>query len=121
MKTLRKFNEYFYSEGEEMMEKPDTDMKNQLSKEEMKDLEDLSRGKNFEVRVGDYTVTKPSELDGGYVITDSKGKTMQIRPDQVEKKSKSVDVDVELAVLDVLTGKKMFESRRHRASKRNRV
>jgi len=117
MGSLKKFNEYFYPETEV----PNTENTSKVSPEKMKELEELSRGKKIEVTVGEYKITKPSELDGGYVITKGDGKAMQVKEGTVKKKGGAAYTDLELAVLDVLNGEAAFESRRHRMHKRNRV
>jgi len=117
MAILKKYNEYFYPETET----PKSENTSKVSPEQMKELEELSMGKRNEVKVGDYTITKPSELDGGYVITNGEGKTMQVREETVKRKGGAAYTDLELAVLDVLNGTAAFESKKHRINRRQRL
>lgn len=110
MGVLSKFNEFYYPEDKNMkMDKPSGG--HQISKEEMSKLEELRDGKITEVQVGEFTVSRPSELDGGYLVANQEGKHQQIRADKGDYKS---ELDAELKVLDILRGKVILESRRHR-------
>jgi len=117
MAILKKYNEFYYPETEI----PKSEKTSKVSQEEMKELEELSMGKRNEVKIGEYTITKPSELDGGYVITNGEGKTMQVREGTVKKSGGAAHTDLELAVLDVLDGTATFESRNHRINRRDRL
>lgn len=87
MGNLRKFNEYFY----EGSEKPES---------EIGSLEELNSGEVNELNMGDFTVTKPSELDGKFLV--------------VNKDGKHTKAETEQEVMDILSGKKVLESKKHR-------
>ena len=114
MSNLRKFNEFYYPEGEGMDMDMDKPKRYQISTEERQSLEDLRDGKTNEVQVGEFTVTRPSELDGGYLVANQEGKHQQIHCTKGDHKS---ELDAELKVLDILRGKVILESRRHRRSR----
>jgi hypothetical protein len=114
MKVLNKFYEFHYPQGEDMkMDKPSGG--NQFQEGDMKKLEDLRDGKITEVQIGEFTVSRPSELDGGYLVANDEGKHQKI---MIDGNSYQSNLKAELKVLDILQGRAMLESRSHRRSKK---
>jgi hypothetical protein len=97
MGMLKKFNEYFYKSVSEEM---DSDVEMEKDTElEGSDLEKLVNGEVNQVEIEGYVVSRPSELDGKYLIV---------------KDGKHAQRSSEQEVLDIITGKAVFESRKHR-------
>lgn len=93
---MKKFNEFNSFDEREM------DGEIESPKEDMSELEKLESGEVNKVEINGFHVSKPSELDGEFLI-DKDGKHM--RKSNIQE------------VVDVVTGKAVFESRRHRRHK----
>lgn len=114
MGVLRKFNEFFYPGDSENGEiKVDTSL-NQISKDEMDQLQKLSKGQVSEVKVGDFTVSMPSEFDGkAFLVANKEGKHQKISFEGGYTKM----AEAERKVLDIILGKVVLESKRNRRHK----
>ena len=111
MRVLRKFNETFYPEVDQEIKKPENG--NVLTKENMEDLKAVKTGKKTEAVIGDFTVSRPAELDGGYLVINVEGKHQQI---SLKDKSYESETHLEQKVLDIVTGKILLESKRYKRS-----
>jgi len=114
MGILRKFNEFFYPEDSESKEMKVDSGSSQISKDEMDQLEKLSKGQISEVKVGEFTVSMPSEFDGkAFLVVNGEGKHQKI---SFEGGYQSM-AEAERKVLDIIQGKVMLESKRNRRHK----
>jgi hypothetical protein len=101
MGILKKYNEYFYGQNEGdiegEMENSEMDMD---SSDEEQELQKLIDGNKTMVTINGITVSLPSEMDGKVFLLDKGGK--HIRRESAQE------------VLDVLTGKAVFESKKYK-------
>jgi hypothetical protein len=111
MSILKKFNEFYYPEDDSVEKNPVDSNSYQITQDEMNQLQKLSKGETSEVNINGFTVTMPSEFDGqGFLVANSEGKHKKISfsggyPEMAEAERK---------VLDIITGKAILESKRHR-------
>jgi hypothetical protein len=111
MGVLRKFNEFFYPEDSESKEIKTDSTSNEITKDEMDQLEKLSKGQVGEVKIGDFTVSMPSEFDGqAFLVVNKEGKHQKIS----FTGGYTGMAEAERKVLDILGGKVMLESKRNR-------
>ena len=111
MNNLKKFNEFYHADEESMKTPPMDPNMYQITKEEMSELEKLSKGQVSEVKVGEFTVSMPSEFDGkAFLVANGEGKHQKISFEG----GYPAMAEAERKVLDIIKGKVMLESKRHR-------
>lgn len=110
MSNLKKFNEFYYPEDKSMEQQPMDSNQYQVSKEEMDQLGKLSKGEISEVKINGFSVSMPSEFDGkAFLVANEEGKHQKVPFDG----SYPSMAEAERKVLDIVTGRAIFESKRH--------
>jgi len=113
MNNLKKFNEFYnYDSDEESMKTPPMDPNMyQIKKEEMSELEKLSKGQISEVKINGFTISMPSEFDGkAFLVANEEGKHQKISFEG----GYPAMAEAERKVLDIIQGKVILESKRQR-------
>jgi hypothetical protein len=111
MDNLKKFNEFYHADEESMEKTPVDSNLYQITKEEMDMLQKLSKGQISQVKINGFTISMPSEFDGqAFLVANEEGKHQKVAftggyPEMAEAERK---------VLDIIKGKVILESKRHR-------
>lgn len=113
MGILKKFNEYSGFHYDTKEEVPVNNNVYHITKDEMDKLEKLSKGQIAEVEVNGFSVSMPSEFDGKAFLVAKDGKHQKISFEGGYSKM----AEAERKVLDIISGKSILESKRHRRHK----
>jgi hypothetical protein len=102
MGILKKYNEYLstQSEGEISPEETMMDDDSNIGSDKQSELQPLIDGEKMSVTIDGYEISLPSEMDGKVFL--------------IVKDKKHVKRESPQEVLDIISGKAVFESKRHR-------